>query len=117
MNCADKIEFVAWDKRFSEADINAIKEAMITMMDENRKYKLVVIGGIEYEVVADLTTCDECPPNNRGQDTHYILIEVIEETTQICVFRDYKCGVSWYNPSSALQIELFGIPFWEVKGK
>lgn len=102
MNCAEKIEFVDWDKRFSEANINTIKEVLLDMVREHRNFKLLSIDGVEYELVQKLTTCDECSPNEWGE-AHCIFVEVLESSTEICMFRHYKCGVRWMYDVGAME--------------
>lgn len=110
MSCEDKIKFVDWDTRFSEEDKNTIRETMIDMAEKHDRYRFIFINGVEYEIVVILTTCDECPPNDMGE-AHFMLLEVIEDSSQVCMFRDYKCGVSWVDTRWTLQRELFGIDF------
>lgn len=102
MNCADKIEFVDWDKRFSDEDKDTIKEVLMHMVSNNDRLKFICIGRGAYELRQSLLTCDYCAPNEWGE-AHYILVEVIDYETEICLFRDYECGVCWNNPELAME--------------
>lgn len=102
MNCEDKIEFVDWDKRFSDEDKDTIKEMLINMVRNNDRLRFVCIDRVVYEIRQFLTTCDYCSPNEWGE-THYILVEVIDDSTEICVFRHYQCGVRWMYDVGAME--------------